>query len=133
MTDSQPATIALRASALFLASLLLVLLAACGDSGRHAQPGTTGGTALPTEVSIEQFMFQPETVEVAVGDAVTWTNMDRILHTVTAGSPDDATGAFDLELPEAGSSITITMDEAGIFDYFCSRHPHMRGTIDVAP
>lgn len=122
-----------RASALFLASLLLVFVAACGDSEPAADTASTAGTPGSTEISIEQFMFQPEVVEVGVGDTITWTNMDRILHTVTSGTPDAATDAFDLEFPEAGTSIGITMDETGTFDYFCSRHPHMRGTITVTP
>jgi plastocyanin len=36
-------------------------------------------------VSIEGMKFVPETVEVAAGDTVTWTNKDFVPHTVSAG------------------------------------------------
>jgi plastocyanin len=41
------------------------------------------------QVSIEGMKFVPETVEVAPGDTVTWTNKDFVPHTVSAGKALD--------------------------------------------
>lgn len=86
-----------------------------------------GGTA----VAISDFAFDPETIEVAAGDTVTWTNQDGVPHTVTAGSSGAATDDFD-EALDAGDSAEITFDEAGTYDYFCAIHPTMTGQVVVS-
>lgn len=94
-----------------------------GDEGASA-----GGGAA---VAISDFAFDPETIEVSVGDTVTWTNEDGVAHTVTAGSSGAATDEFD-EAFDAGDSAEVTFDEAGTFDYFCAVHPTMTGQVVVS-
>jgi MYXO-CTERM domain-containing protein len=79
-------------------------------------------------VKIIGFGFTPNTVTVAVGDSVTWTNGDGVTHTATA---DDA--SFDTGQIGAGTtSTTITFSTAGTFAYHCSIHSSMHGTIVVS-
>jgi len=83
--------------------------------------------AADQDVQIVGFQFEPATVEVEVGDSVTWTNGDEAPHTATA---DD--GSFDTGTLEQGASGSVTFDTAGSFSYFCAIHPDMMGTVTVA-
>ncbi len=101
-----------------------LLLGSCAG-----ESGDAGGTA---EVVIRSFRFQPDPLVVPAGTAVTFINEDATVHTVTAGTRDAPTGAFDHELAQ-GESVTITFAEAGDVDYFCTLHagPGMEATIVV--
>jgi amicyanin len=77
-------------------------------------------------VTIQNFAFDPATVEIAVGDAVEWTNEDAVAHTATA---DDK--AFDSGNLNTGQTYTHTFEAAGSYDYICSYHPFMKGTVTV--
>jgi plastocyanin len=77
-------------------------------------------------VSIENFAFAPATLTVRVGSTVTWTNHDEEPHTIAASD-----GSF--HSPGMGSQATYshTFPTAGKFDYICSIHPYMHGTVVV--
>lgn len=90
-----------------------------------------GGGDDDAVVEIELFEYRPDTVEVSVGDTVEWQNGDKIIHWVTAGTPEDPTGEFEEPMPEEGDAVTLTFDEAGEFRYFCTRHEFMRGQVVV--
>jgi plastocyanin len=79
--------------------------------------------------------FDPETINVATGATVTWTNHDTTLHTVTSGSPESgaASGAeFDSSYLGAGKTFEHTFASAGTFDYYCTLHPFMVGKVVVS-
>lgn len=78
-------------------------------------------------VTIEGFAFSPAELTVAVGDTITFTNNDGAPHTATA-----LEGSFDTGRLNRGESGEITLTAAGSFDYKCSFHPAMTGTITVA-
>lgn len=78
------------------------------------------------EVGIARFAFDPERVEVLVGDSITWTNADLAPHTATAEN-----GAWDTGTLQRGGSGRITFDATGTYPYFCAYHPHMKGTVTV--
>ncbi|MDE1861795.1 MAG: PEFG-CTERM sorting domain-containing protein [Thaumarchaeota archaeon] len=78
--------------------------------------------------------FNPQVVNVNVGDTVTWTNADTVGHTATSGKPsDNQTGTvFDSSLISAGKSYTTpAFTTAGTYSYFCQVHPWMTGEIIV--
>jgi plastocyanin len=83
----------------------------------------SGGTA----VEIQGFAFGPETLNVAVGDTVTWTNQDSAEHTVK-GDDDIPTQSKPLA---QGETYEFTFPEAGTYDYKCTIHDSMQGTIVV--
>ncbi len=87
-------------------------------------------TALPAEsrVSIDNFMFKPDTITVPVGTTVVWENDDEIPHTVT--SPD---GTFRSPALDTKDKFSFTFAKAGTFEYFCSLHPRMKAKVVVAP
>jgi plastocyanin len=86
------------------------------------------GTVLAADsaVTIAGFAFDPATVTIQVGDSVTWTNEDSVAHTATAED-----GSFDTGQLGNGDSETVTFHTAGTFDYICSIHPQMTGSVVV--
>ncbi len=93
--------------------------------GRPAQSAPSHqSTAV---VFIQDFRYHPATLTVAVGTIVTWTNRDPVPHTATSRTA----GKFDTGLIEQNQSKSVTLTEVGTFDYFCTIHPDMRGTITV--
>jgi plastocyanin len=89
--------------------------------------GGSGGTGPGTQVSMKDIKFNPGTVTIKAGGKVTWTNDDSVGHDVTAddfesGSP----GGID-----GGSTYSHTFSKPGTFDYVCSVHPGMKGSVKV--
>ncbi len=88
-------------------------------------------TTSTARVAIQTFQFSPDTLRVAAGTKVIWTNQDDIEHTVTAGTASQRDSAFDAVLKAKGSTVERTFDRAGTFTYFCDRHQFMRGSITI--
>ena len=82
--------------------------------------------ATTAEVKIDNFSFGPQTLTVAVGTTVTWTNRDDIPHTVVA---DDK--SFKSKVLDTDEKFSTTFTKAGTFPYFCSIHPKMTGKVIV--
>lgn len=103
-----------------LAALPLVaVLAACGgddDDAASAEPGV---------VIVDDNVFKPKTVEVGVGDTVTWRFEGQSAHNVTF-EDDEAS-----DLMKDGE-YERTFDEAGSFKYVCTVHPGMTGSVKVS-
>lgn len=101
--------------------------------GMSAMPMITSATtpAAPiagTEVRIENFGFTPAALTVRQGQTVTWTNHDEEPHTVAAGD-----GSFHSPGMDTDGIYSFTFTTPGTFDYLCSIHPFMRGTVVVTP
>jgi len=63
---------------------------------------------------------------VKAGTTIVWENVDDIPHTVAA------TGrAFKSKALDTGDKYSFTFTTPGTFEYFCSLHPHMTGSIVV--
>jgi plastocyanin len=77
-------------------------------------------------VKIENFTFAPQRVTVKAGTTITWTNDDDIPHTVAS-----STKAFKSKVLDSEDKFSFTFTTAGVYEYFCSLHPHMTGTIVV--
>jgi len=113
---------------------IVLALAACGRSDEQTRTaGPAGGAAqgAGAAVTIQTFQFQPSPVEVKAGTRVTWNNHDDITHTITADTPDNRSGRFDLPLNGKDTSAAFTFSEPGTYTYFCSRHESMRGEVHV--
>lgn len=98
----------------------------CGTSAAPVSstpPNTTGTTAA---VTIKDLAFSPDMVTVAIGTTVTWTNQDSVSHTITS-----VDGIFGSDTLAPGNSFSFTFIDKGTFDYFCSIHPHMTGSVIV--
>ena len=74
-------------------------------------------------ISIENFSYSGA-VEIISGQKVIFTNNDVYSHTATAS--EFSTGNL-----KSGESAEITFNTPGTYEYFCSLHPYMTGTIKV--
>ena len=80
----------------------------------------------PAQVEIDNFTFSPQKLTVRTGTTITWINQDDIPHAIAAVSK-----AFKSNALDTGDAYTFTFTTPGKYDYFCSLHPHMTGTIVV--
>lgn len=83
------------------------------------------------EIEIEMFSFEPEVVEIGVGETVTWTNQDATRHTATSGIDGDPDGTFEVTFDGRDDTASVTFDEPGEYAFFCSPHNFMTGTVVV--
>jgi plastocyanin len=100
--------------------LVALALGACGTSD-----ASTSATAadVPTVV-IEDLAFEPETLTVQAGDTVTWTWKDGAINHDVAGD------GFQSEVMSEGN-FRYRFEEPGTYEYVCTLHPNMTGTIEV--
>ena len=112
-----------------IAFFLLVALASLTSiRGREAEPkGSIPVNAGKAEIVIADFSFSPKTFTVPAGGTVTWTNHDKVPHTVIS-----ADNRFQKSpVLKAGQSFSNTFATAGTYSYVCSIHPRMTGKIIV--
>lgn len=83
------------------------------------------------EVSIFIYEFMPMEITVSAGTTVTWINHDESDHRVTAIDESFASDVLPSSLVEPDSSFSVTFDEPGTYEYFCSIHLNMTGVIVV--
>ena len=77
-------------------------------------------------VTVADFSYSPAVLTVKPGTEVTWTNKGPSTHTATAGD-----GSFDTGLLKPGDSHSETFNQVGTFQYACTLHPDMTGSIVV--
>ena len=88
--------------------------------------GVVSARAEDPMVEIDNFTFTPPTLTVKTGTTVTWRNQDDIPHTVASSARLFKSKALDTD-----DSFSFTFKDVGSYEYFCSLHPHMKGTIVV--
>lgn len=101
-------------------SLASLILAAASLAAPRAK------AAAKADVHIDNFAFAPETLTIAPGTTVTWTNRDDIPHSIV-----ESTGLFHSEAFDTNGSYSYTFEKTGTYDYICGLHPHMMGKIVV--
>ncbi len=95
-----------------------------------------GDVIMPTKVSrpgCEETdrCYIPSLIVIEKGKQVTWVNEDSAFHSITSGFYDTPTDLFDSGHLDPFESYTITFDEIGTYDYFCTLHPWMKGQVVV--
>lgn len=138
--------IGVRIGIAFLATVFCALTATTGveevfafgasvetvNGGAVAEPAAQAATQAAAlagkvvEVKIDNFSFSPQTLTIAAGTTVIWTNRDDIPHTVVS---DDK--VFKSKVLDTDEKFTYTFDKAGTFPYFCSVHPKMTAKVIV--
>jgi plastocyanin len=114
---------------------LAVLTASLGLLGCSKDSSNPGGTssssqspppAQSTTLVMMNIAFSPNRLTVAKGTTVTWQNNDNVTHTSTSD-----TGLWDTGNIAPGGSKDVTFSNAGTFNYHCTIHASMTGTIIV--
>lgn len=83
----------------------------------------------PVPVSLNSVLminntFSPKVFTVAAGTTVMWVNEDSVAHNVESD-------VFSSGILNEGDTFEHTFDTAGTFEYECTLHPGMTGTIVV--
>jgi plastocyanin len=94
-----------------------------GTGGTGGNPGTVQGA---NEVFIQGMAFSPSTLTVTAGTVVTWTNKDAVTHNVTSNPALFSSGGMG-----NGATYRFTFANTGTFNYSCTIHPSMTGTVIV--
>jgi plastocyanin len=118
----------MRNSVLFVLACTIVaglVLASCGplDEGEVVSVPT----ADTATVTIFDYSFKPQTLEIDQGTKLTWVNKDPVDHNVTAENGD-----FDHTL-KPNESWSYTFDKVGNFSYTdrLNTQTGLKGTITV--
>jgi amicyanin len=133
---------------LILLAITIILVGICGctQTATPVQPQATVITPLQTyqqmmvtttpvpqtttsvsdnTIRIKNFAFDPASIRVKVGSTVRWVNQDSVPHRILFTDGADSTVL-------AGSqSWSRKFDLAGTYDYACTIHPAMQGTVIV--
>lgn len=104
-----------------LVALMAALAPAAGPPARAEEAAAHGN-----QVKIDNFTFNPARLVVPVGATVTWYNEDDIPHNVVS-----ATKLFRSKTLDTEERFSFTFTTPGVYEYFCSLHPHMKATIVV--
>ena len=89
-------------------------------------PAASAPAGEVVRAGIRNFAYTPARIEVDAGTTIQWTNDDQLAHTVTATG-----GGFDSGLIQPGQSWSHTFDAPGTYDFSCTPHPFMKGTVVV--
>lgn len=103
-------------------AIALSLLALCAC----VRPDPFEPAADATHVQVNDSGFTPQTVSVAVGKTVAWTNRGRVTHRVQFDGLALSTAEI---VPTAWAELRF--DDAGTFTYHCSVHPAETATVTV--
>lgn len=116
--------------------LSAIFLAACSSQSGTTSTSTmssSNSSSMPSSVmanvsnvTIQNFQFSPQSITVAAGTTVTWTNRDSVSHTVTGDNGGPASSQI-----ATGQSYSYTFATPGTYTYHCTIHPMMKGTVIV--
>jgi len=101
----------------------MILLSIFSFTGSCSKDSSDTGK---NEIIIKNLAFTPSSLTVPVNTTVTWVNNDDSPHTVTSN-----TNLFDSGMLNKGQTYTHQFTAPGIYDYFCTIHPQMTGTVIV--
>jgi plastocyanin len=112
-------------------------VAACGStSSSNSSPSSVSvgtaavslGTAAVMVSATGQLTFDPATQTAHVGDIIQWTNTGSVMHTITF----DTQPALSDPALQPGATWEVKFTTAGTYQYRCSIHTGMVGTIVVS-
>jgi len=120
-----------------LSLLCAVALAGCGGlkEGGLTPVGDEEAIKSPSKiqnaatVDMDEIAFSPGTIRLRPGGKVTWTNRDKVAHTVTVGN--ELYSSLNSGELEEGERYTRVFDKQRKIGYRCTIHPNMEGTIFV--
>jgi plastocyanin len=103
---------------MFLSALMLLFVVSCEDD-HEDEPRPDN------EVWMSAHSFDPVSLEVDPGTTIRWVNTSTVTHNVVSG-----TGLFS-EVLNPGQATSFTFNSPGTFNYVCTLHPGMSGSIIV--
>jgi plastocyanin len=91
-----------------------------------AAPATPANNSNPQTytVNVQNMAFNPSSIQIHAGDTVKWINMDSVQHQIKGDT-------FDSGPLNQNGVFEYTFNQPGTYNYICSIHPSMKGTITV--
>ena len=118
-----------------------LLFSACGNGPPPGSGGGSGGggggdvgtkasgqTAATTFKETDALKFNPSSGSVKVGDVVQWDNTSTVAHNVTFDSYSSITS----DTMNGGDTYQVKFTKAGTYQFHCTFHPGMDGSITVS-
>jgi plastocyanin len=106
---------------------LICGISSLGVSAFADGPANTNAGGKSNMIEIKDFAFDPQKITVKSGEKITWINRDGEPHTVVSvGKKFQRSPGLDTD-----QEFSITAGAPGTYEYFCSVHPKMTGTIVV--
>ncbi|MEO8624110.1 MAG: cupredoxin domain-containing protein, partial [bacterium] len=104
-------------------------MAAGEEAARKSAPssGAPAASAQHGVVTITNFAFSPTVIEISKGERVTWKNDDDVPHRIQSANAAFTPSA----VLDTKASFGVTFAKPGRYEYFCSLHPKMTGSIVV--
>lgn len=101
-----------------------------------SSPSTSKVTIASGAGSNNALNFNPPSFKVVVGvnNTVSWVNNDNVAHTITFTSAPSGVSSSSLTDPNnlnAGQTYTLTLATPGTYQYHCTFHSWLTGTITV--
>ena len=97
-----------------------------GQFAGEDHPNGDGGTATSTDLSIENFAFSPSSLNEPACETISIQNKDSTTHTFTVDK-----SKVDVQV-SAGDSVDVPLAlKPGDYDFHCSIHPSMTGTLTI--
>lgn len=106
-----------------VAVLALTTAACSSDAPATADSAPTDSDGA--RVVVADLSYEPATLTVPAGTTVTWSFEDGAIRHDVAGD------GFQSELMASGT-FSHTFDAPGTYEYVCTAHPGMTGTVEVA-
>ena len=136
----------MRRLATTVALTSLLLASACGGSDDKADTpsggGSTGASKAGATVPMVLTEFKPTDFTIKAGETLTFENENNITHVIVGGSwKADANGlrteekddkSYDLKVSKKGDKVEHTFDKPGTYQFFCTIHKGMNGTVTVS-
>ena len=129
------------------AASLIFIAVACADESNSAPSGRSESQDYvePAKIAVAQGSnphrrrpsqidsvikdFTLDSTTISFGTLFYWTNLDDVTHRIVSGTPNAPTGIWDSGELKKGDTFKVEFLFQGRFDYFCSIHPNMRGSI----
>jgi plastocyanin len=78
-------------------------------------------------VEIIKFKPTPESLAIKAGDSVVWINRDKVPHRLMSETGREILGKAFYE----NQNWTHTFESTGIYDYYCTVYPYVKGVVSV--
>lgn len=85
---------------------------------------TTSGSM---NVNIKNLAFSPSSLTINKGLTVVWTNNDNVAHTVTSDSGNE----LNSPVINPGQTYSHTFNTLGTYNYHCTIHTFMKGSVSA--
>ena len=106
-------------------SIQVIRRAAQNTAAAAETPASSG--APSKNVVIAGMRFMPATIQIKIGEKVTWINHEPLAHTLTSQN----NGLLASEPLSRGAMFSHTFRQPGIYHYYCLLHPSKNGLVIV--